>query len=105
MLDVFRHAPSRGGRGRRFAVDIVVCLGRRDFFRVFYFYFVFLRTHKAYCKNEATSCLIYTSTSTGVVVAVAGLLWISWCVFGGANFLVCFFQFCFSTNARDLLLM
>ena len=25
------------------------------------------------------------------VVAVAGLLWISWCVLGGANFFVCFF--------------
>ena len=25
--------------------------------------FVFLRTHTAYCKCEATSCLMYTSTS------------------------------------------
>ena len=37
------------------------------------------------------------------VVAVAGLLWISWCVFGGANFSVFFFRFCFSSNAHGLL--
>ena len=38
------------------------------------------------------------------VVAVAGLLWISWCVFGGADFFVfCFFQFFFSSNAHSLL--
>ena len=29
------------------------------------------------------------------VVAVAGLLWISWCVLGGANFAFCFFCFRF----------
>ena len=34
------------------------------------------------------------------VVAVAGLLWISWCVLGGAIFfLVFFFRFFFSSNA------
>ena len=31
VLDVFGRAPSRGGRGRRAAVDIVVCLARGDF--------------------------------------------------------------------------
>ena len=29
------------------------------------------------------------------VAAVAGLLWISWCVLGGADFFVYFFRFCF----------
>ena len=34
--------------------------------------------------------------------AVAGLLWISWCVFGGADFLVFFFVFFVSSNAHGL---
>ena len=33
---------------------------------MFFFSFSLLRTHTAYCKHEATSCLIYLSTSTGV---------------------------------------
>ena len=39
------------------------------------------------------------------VVAVAGLVWISWCVLDGANiFLIhCFFVFFFSSNAHGLL--
>ena len=38
------------------------------------------------------------------VVAVAGLLWISWCVLGGADFFVfLFFRFFFSSNAHGLL--
>ena len=40
------------------------------------------------------------------VVAVAGLLWISWCVLRGADFFVCvcFFSFSsFSSNAHGLL--
>ena len=36
--DVFRRAPSRVGRGRRAAVDFVVCFGWGGFF-VFYFFF------------------------------------------------------------------
>ena len=51
--DVFRRAPSRGGRGRRVAVDVVVCFGRGGFFRVFNFFFFFLRTHTASCEYEA----------------------------------------------------
>ena len=37
--------------------------------------------------------------------AVAGLLWISWCVFGGANVRPVFFfsDFIFSSNAHGLL--
>ena len=37
------------------------------------------------------------------VVAVAGLLWISWCVLGGANFCCFFFDFFFSSSAHGLL--
>ena len=35
--------------------------------------------------------------------AVAGLLWISWCVLGGADFSVLFFLDFFSSNAHGLL--
>ena len=49
--DVFRRAPSRVGRGGRAAVDFVVCFGRGGFFS-FFFPFLFLRTHTAYCKYE-----------------------------------------------------
>ena len=56
--------PSRIGRGRWAAVDFVVCFGWGGrFFRVFFSEFFFLRTHTACCKFEATSCLIYLSTS------------------------------------------
>ena len=44
-------------------------LGGVDFFVcvcVFLPTFCLLRTHTAYCKYEATSCLIYSSTSIGV---------------------------------------
>ena len=34
--------------------------------------------------------------------AVAGLLWISLCVLGGADFFFVFFVFCFSSNAHGL---
>ena len=37
------------------------------------------------------------------VVAVAGLLLISWCVLGGADLCVCVFRFVFSPNAHGLL--
>ena len=38
------------------------------------------------------------------VVAVAVLLWISWCVLGGADFFsVSFFSIFFASNAHDLL--
>ena len=37
------------------------------------------------------------------VVAVAGLVWISWCVLGGADFFVFFFDFFFSSNTHGLL--
>ena len=37
--NVLRRAPSLGGRGRRAAVDFVVCFGWGGFFRVFSFRF------------------------------------------------------------------
>ena len=39
--DVFRRMPSRIGRGRRAAVDFVVCFGGADFFPCFFFVFFF----------------------------------------------------------------
>ena len=38
-------------------------LGGVDFFVFFFRPFFFLRTHTAYCEYEATSCLLYISTS------------------------------------------
>ena len=39
------------------------------------------------------------------VVAVAELMWVSWCVFGAADFQCFFFVFFFSSNAHGLLLV
>ena len=44
-------------------------LGGVDFFVFFFSTFFFLRTHAAYCKYEATSCLIYISTGNEAVFA------------------------------------
>ena len=59
--DVFRRAPSRGGRGRRAAVAFVVCFGGISFFfpffygcgGIFVFFFRFLGAHTACGKLEA----------------------------------------------------
>ena len=64
--DVFRRTPSRGGRGRRAAVDFVVCFWvRRDSFCVciFFprFFFFFERTRPA--ASMRPRCLIYLCTS------------------------------------------
>ena len=48
---MFRRAPSRGGRGRRAAVDLVVCFGCGGISRFFVCFL--LRTHAACCKYEA----------------------------------------------------
>ena len=62
--DVFRRAPSRGGRGRRAAVDSVVCFGWGGFFCLDFFSicFFFKRTRPA--ASMTSPCLIYLSTST-----------------------------------------
>ena len=62
--DVFRRATSRGGRGRRAAVDMVVCFGRGGFllFLVFSTFF-FERTRPT--ASMKPPCLIYISTSRG----------------------------------------
>ena len=153
---MFRHAPSRGGRGRRAAVDFVVCFGWGGFVFVCFFRFLFFgRTQLAASMRKP--CLVYLSTITGVrtgrhllvcrcvcrrrrftdcesctrpisinpgsmeagkhgltrrtcfvarrleVVAVAGLLWISWCVLCRADFFRVFFSILFSSNAHGLL--
>ena len=50
--DVFRRAPSRGGRGRQAAVDFVVCFGWDGTFSFFFSRSFFLGTHTACCKDE-----------------------------------------------------
>ena len=65
--DALPRMPSRVGRGRRAAVDFVVCFRwGGGLFRVSFLRVLFLRTHTACCKHEAGSCLIYLSNSTGV---------------------------------------
>ena len=58
--------PSRGGRGRRAAVDFLVCFGCDGFFRVTFspIFFFFERTRPAVSMRP--SCLIYLSTSIWV---------------------------------------
>ena len=51
--DVYRLAPSRGGRGRWAAVDFVVCIFGWGGFFSFISRFCFRRTHAAYRKYEA----------------------------------------------------
>ena len=92
--DVFPRMSSRVGRGRRAAVDIVVCFGWGGFLSVFIFRFLFsfslLRTHTAYCKYEATflNCPIYLSTSTGVRTGCHNLISLSVCVSVCVTFVV-----------------
>ena len=53
-----------------------------------------------YGLTRGTSFLVYRLE----LDAVAGLLWISWCVLGGADFFSAFFSvFTFSSNAHGLL--
>ena len=58
--DVFDRMPARAARGRRAAVDFVVCFGRGGFFSFFRLYF-FERTRPA--ASMGPTCLIYLSTS------------------------------------------
>ena len=41
--DVFHRTPSRGGRGRRTAVDFVMCFGCGEIFSFFLFFLLFFR--------------------------------------------------------------
>ena len=61
--DVFFRAPSRGGRGRRTAVDLVVRFGGEDFFFVFFFPVFFLFEHTRAAASMRQPCLTYLSTS------------------------------------------
>ena len=58
-LDVFRHTPPRGGRGRRAAVDFVACFEWWDF--VFFRLLYFERTRPA--ASMRPPCFICLSTS------------------------------------------
>ena len=60
---MFRRTPSRVDRGRRVAVDFVVCFGCGGFFRDFFFrvFFSFERTRPA--ASMSPPCLICLSTS------------------------------------------
>ena len=60
--DVFRRTPSRGGRGRRAAVNFVVCFGCGGI--SFFSFFFFERTRPA--ASMRPLCLIYVSTSNYV---------------------------------------
>ena len=55
--DVVFCAPSRDGRGRRAAVDLVVCFGWGNFFLPLYLF----RTYTACCMYEAASCIVCLS--------------------------------------------
>ena len=52
------------------------------------------------CSLTRGTCLVARRLE---VVAVTGLLWISWCVMGEADFFVFFFSIFFSSNAHGLL--
>ena len=65
--DVFPRMPSRVGRGRRAAVDFVVCFGWGVFFCVFFFFFE--RTRPAISMRPLTLLL-----SLLVIVCLAVLL-------------------------------
>ena len=63
--DLFRRTPSRGGRGRRSAVELFrgVFFQRLVAFRVFFSSLSFLQTHTAYCKCEQ-----YLASCTSLLV-------------------------------------
>ena len=63
---MFRRAPSRGGRGRRVAVDFVVCFRWGGFFRVFFLRFIFFLERTQPAASMWPPCLIYLYTSAGV---------------------------------------
>ena len=64
--DVFRRASSRGGRGRRAAVDFVVCFGWGGILYITYIlcsvFFFSSNAHGLLQVRTRTNCLIYLST-------------------------------------------
>ena len=65
--DLFRLASSRGGPGRRAAVDFVVCLGGADFLVIpLFFDFCFLIERTRPATSMRSSCLINLSASNEV---------------------------------------
>ena len=61
VWDVFTRMRSRDGRGRRAAVDFVVCFGLGEFVFHFRFFFFFERTRPA--ASMMPPCLIYRPNS------------------------------------------
>ena len=59
--DVFHRAPSRVGRGRRAAVDFVVCLGGAGFFVFCFFRFFFSFERKRSAASMRPSLASFTS--------------------------------------------
>ena len=63
--DVFRRMTSRGGRGRRAAVDFVLCFGCGGILFFFFVFFFFERTRPA--ASLRPPCLIHLSTCNEAV--------------------------------------
>ena len=130
--DLFRSTPFRDDRGRRAAVDFVVCFGCGGVllccFSIFYVSFehtwpvAIMRPPcliHLFCGTNCESCtrpIFTTPRSMGAdeympegrtcfiarlfeMVAIARLLWISWCVLGAAGF----HGFPFFSNTHGLL--
>ena len=81
VWNVFPRMPSRAGRGRRAAVDFVVCFEWGGFFfRVFYFRYIFFFERTRPAASMRPPCLIYLSTSAGVRTRCHNLISLSACV-------------------------
>ena len=65
--DVFRRTPSRDGRGRRAAVDFVVCFGWGGFFCVSFFRLVFFFERTRTAASMRPLCLTHLFTSNKTV--------------------------------------
>ena len=77
--DVFHLTPSRGGRGRRAAVNFVVCFGvRRGFSLFFFFRFFFFFERERPATSMRPPCLIYLSSGTTAAAAAVGISVVSY---------------------------
>ena len=61
---VFHRKPSRGGRGRRAAVDFVVCFGWGGFFSRFFFAFFFFERIRAAASMRPLASFYLSTNST-----------------------------------------